>query len=165
MVVVFFGGIGTYYFKVFQWRHLEDPYFDLLFVEKDNSAELAFFRKKTVPDFVDPAIMQMDRLVKLRKSTKKGTVVPENYEQDCKEVANKLREIMNGAKLRQIPKKYAKEYKGALLGISQIYRSLRSFEDAMAQDIPADKERALKESIEYSTKAKNNLQKARRFFL
>lgn len=161
--LLFFGLLGTYYFRCTTWNIREDPHYDLLVVDRNEPAELAFFRKRTVADHMEPAMMQLEALVKLRKSSKKCTVIPVNYQAQCEEIADALREIMNSAKLRQIPRSYLREYKGTLLGISQSYRSLRSFEDAMSSRTSADRERALKESIEFSTKAKNNLQKSRRF--
>ncbi len=165
MVVLFFGGIGTYYFKVFRWRHLEDPKYDLLIVDKTDPAELAFFRKKTVPDFVDPAKQQLTKLKDLRKATKGGTVVPDDFDQDMTEIGNRLIEVMEGAKLRQIPKQYQKKYEEVLMGIGDIYRSWRSLQEAMDTDIPQDKKRAIEQSIEASKKATKRLDTQRSFFL
>lgn len=166
VVVLFFGGIGTYYFKVFRWRHLEDPHYDLLIVKKDDNAELAFFRKKTTPDVIDPARQQLGILVKLRKESKKGTVVPEDNDQKCKEIGNKLIDVMDVAKLRQIPKQYAKAYEAeVLVGISDIYRSWLAYQDALAAEVPADKERLITESIKYSKSADQKLTTARARYL
>ena len=95
--------LGTYFSMHFPGRRLEDPKYDLLVVEKTDPSELAFFRKKTVPEFIDPAQVQLDKLVKLRKASEKGTVVPESSVRQMKEIGSNLLEIMNGAKLRQIP--------------------------------------------------------------
>lgn len=165
MVVLFFGGLGMYYFKVFQWRHLEDPKYDLLFVEKTDAAELAFFRKKTVPDFVDPARQQMAALIELRKKTNKGTVEPPEFDQSMAEIGNRLKEIMNGAKLRQIPKQYKKQYTDILVGISEIYRSWRALQAAIDTEIPAEKEKAIDESIRLTKSATRKLETQRAFFL
>lgn len=166
IVVIFFGGIGTYYFKVFRWRDLEDPHRDLLIVKKDDSAELAFFRKKTVPDVVDPAMQTQARLTKLRKDSKKGTVVPDDNAQECKEIGNRLIEIMEVAKLRQIPKQYAKTYENeVLVGISDIYRSWLAYQDALDAETPADKTRLIDESIKYSKSADRHLKTGRNKFL
>lgn len=165
-VVLFFGGIGTYYFKVFRWRDLEDPHRDLLIVKKDDNAELAFFRKKTVPDIIDPAIQVQKRLVSLRKESKKGTVVPENNAQECKEIGNRLIDIMEVAKLRQIPKQYAKKYENdVLVGISELYRSWLAYQEALDNEIPADKTRLIDESIKWSKSANVKLQSGRNMFL
>lgn len=165
MVVLFFGGIGMFYFKVFQWRDLEDPFNDLTIVKKDDNSELAFFRKKTVPDFVDPCNQQLTRLVKLRKSTDAGTKEPEEFDQTMKEIGNRLKEIMNGARLRQIPKVYEKEYKDVLTAISETYRGWRELEAAMGTDIPTEKQAHIKKSIEHTKKADRLLQLRRPFFL
>ena len=164
MVVLFFGGIGTYYFKVFRWRHLEDPKYDLLVVKKTDNSELAFFRKKTVPEYVDPARMQLESLIKLRKATEKGTVRPEGFDQSMKEIGTKLLDIMNGAKLRQIPEIYEKKYIDVLVGISEIYRGWRDLEEVMATEIPEEKTRYLKSSIEHTKKAERLLKIQRQFF-
>jgi hypothetical protein len=164
MVVIFFGGIGMYYFKIFRWRQLEQPLYDLLIVKNHDNAELAFFRKKTNPDFVDPALQQLEALTQLRKDTKRGTVVPEEYEQSMKEIGNRLIAIMSAAKLRQIPSIYEKHYDDVLIGISEVYRSWRSLEEAMGTEIKADKEKAINESIEFSKKARNHLKGQREFF-
>jgi DNA-binding ferritin-like protein (Dps family) len=117
-----------------------------------------------VPDYVDPAIQQQTRLKDLRKSTKRGTVRPENFEQDMKEIGNRLMEIMNGAKLRQIPKAYEKQYKDMLSAITETYRSWRDLDDAMATDIPTEKEALIKSSIEHSKKADRLFKIQRDFF-
>lgn len=164
MVVVFFGGIGTYYFKVFQWRHLEEPLYDLLIVKNDDAATLNDFRKFTVTTVVDPARRQHDRLVKLRKSTNAATETPEEYAQSCKEIANSLRDLMNTAKLRRIPKQYEKKYHHVLNGLSETYKSLRALEAAMGEDLPDAKKRELENSIKLSKSASKNLSAARSFF-
>lgn len=164
MVVLFFGGIGTYYFKVFRWRHLENPKYDLLIVKKDDPAELAFFRKKTVPDFVDPARQQMDKLKKLRKATNGGTVVPDNFDQDMTELGNRLLDIMDGAKLRQIPTKYQKQYTDVLVAISEVYRGWRELQAAMDTEIPPDKKQAIGKSIEHTKLAARLFDRQRDYF-
>jgi hypothetical protein len=164
MVVLFFGGIGTYYFKVFRWRHLEDPKYDLLVVKKTDNSELAFFRKKTVPEFIDPARLQLESLIKLRKATEKGTVRPDDYDQTMKEIGNRLLEIMNGAKLRQIPTVYEKKYIEVLVGISEVYRGWRDLEEVMSTDIPQEKTRFLKSSIDHTKKAEKLLKIQRQNF-
>ena len=165
MVVVFFGGLGTYYFKVFQWRHLENPLSDITVVKKTDAGELASFRRNTSPDIIDPALQQLDRLVNLRKNSKAATVLPEDYPQTCKEIANSLLTIMEIAKQRQIPTNYQKKYEEVLLGIADIYKSLRYFEEAAAAEISSEKERAVKSSIEASKSAKIRLTRQRPNFL
>jgi hypothetical protein len=164
MVVLFFGGIGMYYFKVFQWRDLEDPHYDLTIVKKEGP-ELAFFRTRTVPDVVDPAKQQMDKLIKLRKETDGGTIKPDGFDQSMKEIGNRLIEIMKQGKLRQIPKQYEKEYKDVLTMIGEIYRSWRELEAAVSTDIPTEKEAHMKKSIEHTKKANRLIQLRRQFFL
>lgn len=163
-VVLVFGGLGAYYFKVFQWRHLEDPHYDLLIVKKDDPAQLADFRRSTVPKYVDPAIQQLNKVTKLRKASKRGTVVPEEYNQSCKEILESLRSIMNDAKLRQIPKVYEKEYKKILKGISDAYKSLVALQEGVGNEIKADRDRAIDSSIKYSNAANKNLQAGRKYF-
>lgn len=165
MVVLFFGGIGFYYFKVYQWQDLENPRADLQVVKNDDTASLADFRRFTVPNIVDPALHEMSKLVTLRKSTNAATVTPEEFDQNCKEIANKLRDLMGTAKLRRIPKQYEKRYNAVVDGLSEIYRSLRKLEEAMGEDIPDAKRRALDESIKLTNSAKKNLNSAREVFL
>ncbi len=165
MVVLFFGGIGTYYFKIFQWRHLENPLSDLLIVKGKHVAEVTNFRNRTTPEVIDPALQQLDRLVELRKSTKAATQLPEDYKQTCTEIANSLLSIMEVAKQRQIPEQHAKKYDQVLLGISEIYKSLRAFEEAAASDIPADKERAVTNSIKLSKSAARRFKITRPHFM
>lgn len=167
LLLLFFGGLGTYYFRTFTRCYRgADPHYDLLIVTKNDPAELAFFRKKTTPDIIDPARQQLDILVKLRKSSDKCTVVPEDNDQTCKEIGNRLIEIMDTAKLRQIPKQYAKNYEAeVLVGISEIYRSWLAYQDAIGADIPADKERFYKESLKYSKSADKKLTTARTRYL
>ena len=164
MVIVFFGGIGTYYFKVFQWRHLEEPLKDLQLVKNNDPVGLTDFRKFTIPKIVDPALIQLTKLVDLRKSTNAASAVPEGFDQTCKEISNSLRQIMNTAKLRLIPKTYEKQYNKVLLGISEIYKSLRALENAVAEDLPDAKKRYLQESIDLTKSAKANLGVGRDFF-
>lgn len=164
MVVLFFGGIGAYYFKVFQWRDLEDPLANLTIVKKDDPAEIAFFKKKTVPDMIDPALMQYRRLLKIRKETKKGTVTPPDFDQDCTEIANRLRDVMNTAKLRQIPTVYEKPYQGVLLGLTDVYHSLRSLQEAVNSDESIVKQKAYEEAVNLSRKGNERLSKAREVF-
>ncbi len=163
-VVLVFGGLGAYYFKVFQWRHLEDPYYDLLLVKKDDPAQLADFRRATVPKYVDPALQQLTRVIKLRKETKRGTVVPEEYNQLIKEILESLRSIMNDAKLRQIPTVYQKEYKKVLKGISDTYKSVVALQEGVGNEIKADRDRAIDSSIKYSNAASKNLKAGREYF-
>lgn len=164
VVVLFFGGLGTYYFKVFRWRHLEDPKYDLLIVEKTDSAEIAFFRVKTVPTHLDPAAQQLTKLKDLRKKTKKGTVKPDNFDQSMKEIGTRLIEIMNDAKLRQIPKQYEKRYTEILVGISEIYRGWRSLQESVSETEPVLKEKAFKESGDWIVKAERRFKTQRPFF-
>jgi hypothetical protein len=164
MVVLFFGGLGAYYFKVFQWRHLEDPTYDLLVVKKDDSAELAFFRKKTNPDVIDPARQQMDKLIDLRKASKKGTVVPEDFDQDMKEIGKRLVDIMNAGKLRQIPRQYEKQYREVLLAIGDVYRAWRDLEAAVYEEIPEEKAKLISSSIKSTQKADRRFKVQRQFF-
>lgn len=165
MVVVFFGGLGTYYFKVFQWRHLEDPLYDIQIVANDDPAALADFRRFTVPNIVDPTMQQLSKLVKLRKATNAATQKTEDFEQTCKEITNSLRELMNTAKLRRIPKQYQKKYDPVLIGISEVYKSVRALENAVGEDLPDAKKRYLEESIKLTTSAKSRLKIGRDFFL
>ena len=162
LCLLFFGGLGTYYFRMFTFRPLEDPHYDLLIVTRDDPSELAFFRKKTTPDIIDPALVQLKALVAMRKESQEGAVYPEHYVQRSKEIGNRLVEIMDVAKLRQIPKQYAKAYEAdVLVGISEVYRSRLAFEDALVAPEPQDRERLIKESIKYSKSAELKLRRAR----
>lgn len=165
MVVLFFGGIGFYYFKIYQWQDLENPRADLQIVKNDDTASLADFRRFTVPNIVDPALQEMAKVVKLRKATNAATVTPDDFEQSCKEIANKLRDIMGVAKLRRIPKGYEKRYNDVVDGLSETYKALRKLEEAMGEDIPDAKRRALEDSIKLTSAAKKKLGLARDFFL
>lgn len=165
VVVLFFGGLGTYYFKVFRWRHLESPTHDLLLVEKNDNAELAFFRKRTVPDIIDPTMQQLAKLKDLRKASKGGTVTPDNFDQSMKEIGTRLIELMNVAKLRQIPKRYQKQYNDVLVGVSEVYRSWRSLEEAMGETEPSLRKKSFDESINWTRKAEQKFKKQRSFFL
>lgn len=167
VLLLFFGRLGNYYYHRFTWCHpLEDPHYDLLIVKKDDNSELAFFRKKTTPDVIDPARMQLDALVKIRKESQKGISYPEHCDQRLKEMGEQLVEIMDVAKLRQIPRQYAKAYEAeVLVGISEIYRSWLAFQDALEANNPQDKERFIQESIKYSKSADLKLAKARARYL
>lgn len=130
------------------------------------SAALYPFRKKTVSDVIDPTKQELARIKDFRKATKKGTVVPEEWEQDSTEVLNRLLEIMGQAKLRRIPKRYSKDYEEVLWGIHHTYRSVLAYRDYCKADPTAIEVRkqALKECFDHDKKGKRKLDKARDYF-
>ncbi len=167
-VVVFFGGIGYYYFNVFRWRHLEDPMMDRTIVEikERDSAVLYPFRKRTVADIIDPTSGELARIKDFRKSTKKGKNIPEDWDQETTEVLNRLLEIMEQAKLRRIPKRYSKDYDEVLWGIHHTYLSIRAFRaycDTSPEQTDVRKVK-YKECYDQYKKATRKLRKARDYF-
>lgn len=161
IVVLVFGGIGTYYFKVFQWRDLEDPLGGLTISKETEVSQVTFFRKKSVSDIIDPIRTQHDRYLKLRKESKKGTVVPEDWKQKKTEINNRLIELMSQAKLRRIPVNLQKPYKDTLLGISDLYRAMNSLDESISSEDATLKKRAYEQSIEYAKQSKKRMNSSR----
>ncbi len=164
LVVLFFGGIGFYYFNFFQWRHLENPHEGLNYLTSADGPQLNSFRKAALADVVDPARVEVGKLNDIRKRTKKGTENYPEFKQDLTEILNRCRDLMSSAKLRTIPKAYDKHYKDALTGISEIYRSALSLKESVGADIDADKAKAFEESTKYLRQANGRLNSSREFF-
>jgi lysyl-tRNA synthetase class I len=163
-MVLVFGGIGFYYFNYFQWRHFENPYEGLTYVKETTPPQKNAFRKKTISSICDPIRQQIDRVVKLRKSTKKGTVNPPELEQELTEVRNRLKEIMTEARLRRIPKEFEKNYKKNLSSLQALFQSVNALEDSFGQETDEGRKKLYKESIKKSNKAKKDVMQSRTYF-
>ena len=88
-----------------------------------------------------------------RESTAGGTKKNEDFEQDCIEIKNKLKTIVDDARLRKIPERYKTQYHNALLGAHFAYLSVRALESACDADSKAEREAHYKESKNLSTKS------------
>jgi hypothetical protein len=163
-VVIVFGGIGFYYFNYFQWRFFEDPYTGLTYTTETSAPQKNAFAKKTIASVTDPIRQQIERVVEIRKKTKKGTEKYPEMEQDLIEVRNRLKEIMTEARLRRIPKEFTKAYKLNLAALVNLFRAVNDLEDSFEQETKSAQEKLYKDSIKGTSKAKAEMTKAREFF-
>lgn len=173
-VVVFFGGIGFYYFKVFRWRDLEDPTINLTVVKippRENHV-LHPFRKRTISDIIDPCRVELDnlkvqiKLTKDKKTKKYGVLIPEDWDQATTEILNRMIEIMKQAKLRRIPERYNKEYLKVLWGVHHTYRATLEFREYCSAPVenPTAKAASYKEMKKHRKKAISAFKKGREWF-
>lgn len=163
-VVVVFGGLGFYYFNYFQWRHLENPTDDITYVKQNSPSVLNDFRRKTVKDISDAALQTVKRLKQIRKDTKKGTEEYPEFEQECIEVRNKLKDIMNEARLRRIPKQYKRQYEHLLKGLGYGYQSVNKLQASFEQETADQQQKYYKDSIILYKKSMKESKIARDYF-
>lgn len=162
--VVVFGGLGLYYFNYYQWHELEEPLADLVFVEDVSSTQLNNFRKKALASVCDAALLDIERLKILQKSTKKGTSKNDGFDQDCKELKNRLRDVMAEARLKRIPKRFEDRYSDALMGIHYNYKSLLALQAAVQADNKAQRVSFYRESMKFADKATQITSSSREYF-
>ena len=162
--VLFFGGIGLYYFHYGRNAALEDPLSNLTYTQNTSLVQLNSFRKSAVARVCDSTSQQLERVRQLRKSTAKGTKEPTGFGQDCTEVKTRLREIVYDARLKTVPKKFKPRYSDGLMGIHYTYRSLVSLEQSVQADTKAERDKHYKESVRLSDKAKTKLEQSREYF-
>ena len=163
-IMLVFGGIGFYYFKVFQWRDFEDPLGGVEYNKVKFSSQLADFQRHTVRNTIDPIKTQVGFIKRLRKETKRGTVKPEEFDQDITELRNAFLKIMKEAKQRRVPKQYKKHYEPCLLSLKEAYESVNALEDSFEQEIESDRKKRYSDSIKHSKKALKKLIGPRNFF-
>ena len=163
-MVIVFGGLGFYYFNYFQWRYFEAPLKGLTYVEENTAPQLNDFRKHTVAKITDATALHLDTLANIRKKTKKGTEKYPDFEQECIEFRNRLKEIMVEARLRRIPTKFQKKYDLCLLALQDAYRSVNYLEESFGAKTPAEQQKIYKESIKYANAAKKKNTEAREYF-
>lgn len=163
-LVIVFGGIGFYYFNYFQWRHFEQPLEGLTYVEENTAPQLNDFRKHTVAKITDATALHLGTLANMRKKTKKGTVKYPEFEQECTEFRNRLKEIMTEGRLRRIPTKFKKKYSLCLLALQDAFRSVNALEDSFDPETVAEREKLYKESIKLANAAKKKNLEAREYF-
>lgn len=148
--------------------HRVDPMEGRTVVVVDDSevAVLEAFRKDAVSDVIDPAGVELKRLTRLLKMTKKGKRVPPDWEQRTDEALTHLLELLEQAKDRKEPKRYHKKFSYALWGIWHTYMATLVFQeycDAPPGN-PTVRKAAYKEAWKHIKKARANLKKGRAFF-
>lgn len=167
-VILVFGGIGLFYFKIFRWRDLEEPMErrTVVVIEEDEVATLFPFRKKAITNVIDPGGFELKRLTKFAKKTKKGKVVPPDWEQDTTEILTRLLEIMETAKLVREPKRYTKKYSYGLWGLHHTYMATLAYQEycGAPPENPTVKKAAYKEMWKHIKKARANFKKGKAFF-
>ena len=163
-IVLVIGGGITYYVKYQQWNGIEKPLANLDYAHQVTAPQLHEFRTKAVASLCDPAALQLQRVQKVRGSTAGGTKKNEDFEQDCIEIKNKLKTIVDDARLRKIPERYKTQYHNALLGAHFAYLSVRALESACDADSKAEREARYKESRNLSSKADKLLKSSRDSF-
>lgn len=162
--VVVFGGLGLYYFHYLQWGDLEEPLKNLSYVKTASGVQKNTFRKRVVARLCDSSFQELDRLKTVRSLTKKGMEEYPEFQQDCREIQNSLKNIMSDGRSQIIPKKFQSKYEAALLGVHFTYRSTVALQDCLEAETGSDRKRLYDESLEYSMKAKQNLQDSRDYF-
>jgi lysyl-tRNA synthetase class I len=163
-LVIVFGGVGFYYFNYFQWRHFENPTDGLTFVKETDPPQKNAFRTKTISSICDPIRQQIERVVKLRKKTKKGKEKYPELEQELTEVRNRLKEIMTEARLRRIPQEFKKKYELNLFALQDLFRAVNDLEDSFDQETTSQKEKLYKSSITGTNKASKKVEESREYF-
>ncbi|MFA5508904.1 MAG: hypothetical protein WC314_01665 [Vulcanimicrobiota bacterium] len=167
-IVVFFGGLGFYYFNYFQWRHFEKPLDGVTYADVDDSSQLNSFRKQALSSVCDPILQQADRIKKIRDKTKvKGEKTRKVYpemEQDLIEVRNRLKELMTEARLRRIPKKFKTNYDPTLLGLKDLFESVNEFEASFDQETQGARDKMVAGAIKKWNAGKKKVSQTRDYF-
>jgi hypothetical protein len=153
-----------YYHTYFQWTHREDPYSGLTYVKECTEPQANAFRKKTVASICVPTLQCIDRVVKLRRQTQKGTFRPPGMEEELQAVRNRLKEIMTEARLRRIPMVFKNEYSKNLAALVDCFYAINVLEDSFDQETLAAREKLYKQSIKSTAKARKQCQQARDYF-
>ncbi len=145
-------------------HRLSDPRYDLLVVDNSDPAELAFFRKKTNPEFVEPAFEVQRELVGLQASLEGGRALTPRECERLARAGDRLIEIMEGATLRQIPKVYQRQYDEVLHGIHDVYLHWCTL-DLVREGLARREERdLLNRGRLHSARADKRLTEAAKFF-
>lgn len=165
LVILVFGGAGFYYFNYFQWRHLENPHTDLVYLSSASGEQKNLFRRATMSDTMNPVRRSISQLTEIIKKTKRGTEKYPEFNQDITEVLNRLRDGMNAAKLRTIPKDYDKAYKQVLTSYSELYQSANELKVTLKQKDEASREVHYKATVDLLRKGSRNLNAARDFYI
>ena len=162
--IMFFGAIGFYYFAHYQWLGLEKPLDGLDIVQNVPRPQMNDFRKKAVAKLCDPTLHQLTRISKMRRATAGADKPYAEFDQDCIEVKNRLKEIADEARLKRIPKKFEKRYSDGLSGAGFAYRALLALEETLETQDEKKRKNLVKESREFSAKAKKRLTRSREYF-
>lgn len=165
LILSFLLVLGWYDSHFFRIRVVEDPLEDQRIVETTDPYEIAFFRRKTVPEVVDPALHELALLKNLRKETLQGTVKPPDYARRRQAILEKLIDIMDVAKLRVIPKVDARKYESVLYGVGEAYQSAQALGEALDPERSLeDRQRAHLASQNLSKQAKVHLESGKDYF-
>ncbi len=165
LVILIFGGLGFYYFNYFQWRNLENPHENLVYLSSPSGEQKNLFRKATIADTMNPVRRSLTQLTEIIKKTKRGTETYPEFNQEITEVLNRLRDGMNAAKLRTIPEDYAKSYKQVLTSYMELYQSANELKVTLKQKDEASREVHYKRTVELLRKGSRNLNAARDFYI
>lgn len=153
-----------YYKYVFQCHVLEEPTYELLVVRKDDPAEIAFFRKKTTPEYIDPALEALLEIARLQQSLTKGDINSKDCSARCRQIRSRLSDIMDAAKLRQIPSPLESRYLVVLRGIGEAYYSCEALDSASTCSDPETRASHLHRSIYLAQASRRKLSAKRLFF-
>ena len=157
-------GFPYFYFtKCFHIRYFEDPKEGLTYVDTCRDSQLNDFRKHTVANLIDPALVQLDRIKALRKKSHFGKIRPAALEAEANEIRLRLRDLMDEARLRRIPKQYRRQYERLIMGLKYGYDSVNYLEASLLPEAVSPKE-SYTNGVKAGKKSKRGLMIAREFF-
>jgi hypothetical protein len=167
LAVLLIGPVVCFQFyaaTIWHGRRMENPLYDLRIVDTSDPTVLSAFCQKAADDLIPPALQELDRLARVRKSTRRGTFRSEEYGIYRADDGRTLKALMHDAKTVSIPKVLETHYNDVLIGVSETYRSWESLEKAMTTQDPAERERGFDQSVEYSKRARKHLETQRAYF-
>lgn len=153
---------GCYYSWMYPWRTLEDSHFRL--VEEANPATLSEFQESTTTDILVPAIEELEAVGRLRRESNQATIKPFAYEQQATTRSARVKQLLELAKKREVPRVYRTEYHFLVRGLRDCQLAIESLDTALNSYSARTRKRNLRKSIEFSKKAEKQLLVSRSTF-
>lgn len=161
-VIIFFGGIVWAYFHFMHNRNLDNPTTGHNIVETVDAETTNIYRKKMITDAFSKAENARIQILDLYKLTKKKNFrYDDSFDQEVKEITDKLRTTINDMKLKTVPKKFEKPHLACAEGVGELYKALNNLHEMVQAETPASKESYTERFNEHYKKGKKLLMKSR----
>ncbi len=161
-VIIFFGGIVWAYFHFMHNRNLDNPTTGHNIVQTVDAETTNIYRKKMITDAFAKADYSRVQILDLYKMTKrKNFKYDDSFDQEVKEITDKLRTTINDMKLKTVPKQYEKPHLGCAEAIGELYKALNALHEMVQAETPASKDSFRKRFNEHYKKGATLLRNSR----
>lgn len=148
------GGLW-YYSNCLRWKSFEDPLAGLTFVDGAPGGDLLLFRKRTVEEVLDPALLELKSLETPRRGAN---------DRHCEETRNRILKLIKKARRSRIPLRYKKQYHQLLFGLVEACDAVNLLEESTYSEDALERETLLEHSRQRAERAAGRLERVKDYF-